>query len=501
MAKKNDMKREESKESKKTFKEGTREKNVRNSDTKSRSKNKWKDKPINDKDLDKKAVHNNDASWYAGNSTLLNSAANISFPVFAGKSLGLDPLHKYPDGNVPGSEAFPLNEAAPGGMIFEYHTVPGIATDRASAINVAANNIYQYVRHANSGHTSYDPQDYMLYLLGMDSLYAYYAWMIRIYGLAQAYSMTNRYVPKTLLQSLNIDCDNIQKHGNDFLYLINNSARKMNSFAVPGGMSYYERHIWLNSHVWADDTSEKAQYYMYNPSGFYKYEEVASTKGGKLSYVHMDELVGGTKGTLYTIENIAKGFNTLYDAIMASEDCGIMMGDTLKAFGSNIIQVAPVDSNYQVFPEYNEEVLGQIHNIETTGSLLLDSIEQDPDKNMLVCRPNASTNAFDGLEHLLDCKSNAPDGATIMVETRLKPVIERLGEDQTTNTLTSCGSEVVEVVRMFYNAFDSEGVSKFKEDKFSLSGILTAPAQATAMQVAASIVQRCDRLTKCNWHP
>lgn len=446
------------------------------------------------KDMDRKVAHFNDPSWYASNPALLNSAANVSFPVFAGKPIIIDPDNLYPASHL--NDEYPLNGPMPGGMVLNYHTLPGIARTGTDAINVAARNIYQFVRHANAGHANYEPQDYMLYLLAMDSLYAYYAWMIRIYGIAQSYSLTNRYIPKALLTAINVDCDDIQANGNDFLYAINNAARKINSLAVPSGMSYYARHIWLNSHVWADDNTTKAQFYMYNPTGFYKYDEVGVNTGGKLTYVRLKELTGQNTRP-FGVSDIVTGFNNLFDAIINSEDCGIMMGDTLKAFGGNIAQVSPVNADYQVYAEYSEEVLEQIHNIETTGTLSSEDVEQDPNTNMLKCQPICPISAMGELNHLLDCKRENPDSATILVDTRLKPVIS--GEAGN-GTVDACGSEVVEDVATFRFKYDEFGECTQQMDKFSLSGVLSTTGTNVA-EMVTSLTRRCAELTKLDWHP
>lgn len=446
------------------------------------------------KDMDRTVAHFNDPSWYASNPTLLNSAASVSFPVFAGKPIVLDPDNIYAASHL--KDEYPLNDPTPGGMVLNYHTLPGVAIAGTDAINVAARNIYQYVRHANAGHANYDPQDYMLYLLAMDSLYAYYAWMIRIYGIAQSYSITNRYIPKALLTAINVDCDDIQANGNDFLYGINNAARKINSLAVPSGMSYYARHIWLNSHVWADDASTKAQFYIYNPTGFYVYEETSVETGGMLRYTRIQDITGQT-GKPYGVQDILTGFNTLFDAIINSEDCGIMMGDTLKAFGSNIAQVSPVDADYQVYAEYSEEVLEQIHNIETTGTLLSADVTQDPNSNLLQCQPECPINAMGELNHLLDCKGENPDSSTILVDTRLKPVI--MG-NAGKGTILASGSEVVEDVSTFRFKYGKDGTCTQQMDKFALNGVLTT-SNTNIAEAVTSLTRRCGELTKMDWHP
>lgn len=71
----------------------------------------------------------------------------------------------------------------PGIMTFMYAPSIGVAfsTDSA-AINVAAKNIYAYVRFANSGARNYDAPNLMTYLLALDSAYQIYACGVRLYA-------------------------------------------------------------------------------------------------------------------------------------------------------------------------------------------------------------------------------------------------------------------------------------------------------------------------------
>lgn len=73
--------------------------------------------------------------------------------------------------------------AIPG--IAAIHYVPTIGTSgttEASAANIAAKNIYAYVRYANSGARNYEAVDLMMYLMACDSAYMLYAHMCGIYS-------------------------------------------------------------------------------------------------------------------------------------------------------------------------------------------------------------------------------------------------------------------------------------------------------------------------------
>ena len=112
----------------------------------------------------------NDASWYAANSQLLKDAASLAYSesVGSGYSVVMNPVTEQDwVTSIPG--------------VYAIHTAPaiGVSKDNASAINIAARNIYSYVRHANAGHSNYDSPDLMIYLMAMDSLYSVLSFMAR----------------------------------------------------------------------------------------------------------------------------------------------------------------------------------------------------------------------------------------------------------------------------------------------------------------------------------
>lgn len=67
----------------------------------------------------------------------------------------------------------------------------GVQINEATPINIAASNIYSYVRYTNSGARNYDKPDLMMYLLASDSLYTYVGSLIKIYSAAMTYSSMN----------------------------------------------------------------------------------------------------------------------------------------------------------------------------------------------------------------------------------------------------------------------------------------------------------------------
>nr|AVX53457.1 putative capsid [Marmot picobirnavirus] len=254
-------------------------------------------------------------------------------------------------------------QSLPGIMAIHTSISPGISTDNTSALNIAARNIYSFVRHANSGHANYDSPDLMMYLLAMDSAYAMFSYAQRVYGIARTYSIVNRYYPKAILSAMGCNPDDVVLHLADLRYALNTLAIKIGSLCVPANMSFVTRHCQQYANIYTDTPGVKHQMYMYVPAGFFIFEETAYPTGSSLRYCYFDRSV-------HTVQSIINDLNEMIEALICSEDINIMSGDILKAFGAeNVMKIGLIDEDYSVLPVFDPEVLMEINNTTCVGEL------------------------------------------------------------------------------------------------------------------------------------
>lgn len=381
----------------------------------------------------------NDPSWYAANPQLLKDAASYSFNNPLGNKLSL-----Y-SGTAGG--AF----SVPGVYSIRCVAVPGKSLDNNSPVNVAARNIYSFVRHANSGHSNYESSDLMLYLLAMDQLYSILAFMTRAYGVMGTYNQTNRYMPEALMTSMRLDFSDFMSRLADFRYFINSCAVKIGSMCVPKSMSYFTRHMWMYTNVYKDSESSKAGLYLYNPHMFYKFSPTSSEQGGEL----IPELWAGSgtgSKSLLTVSELMDKVNSFIQPILTDEDMNIMSGDILKAFGAEgVFKVGPVPEDYAVFPVHNYEVLNQMNNatlVSTNFDLSNWKITQStaaPTAGAVIFNPvwNIGKGLRDAwyLPCIFNSYHESPDPSEVMVGSRLS-VVGTTASSATTFSLHSCGSEI-----------------------------------------------------------
>lgn len=398
----------------------------------------------------------NDASWYVQSPAQAAAAANLSFGQATGDKFNLV------DNTVdPFINTHFRGLSNPGFMAIRTMSTPGIAIAPTDPANLAAQDIYSYVRHANAGHANYDPQDLMLYLLAMDEMYTMYAWLKRAYGVARNYSSFNRYYPRAVLEAMNFDAADFQQNLANYHYFLLIVESMLRKFNVPTGLPYFTKHQWMYSNMYIDAVNVKAQTYFYTPSGYRTYKEMDGTKAGYLKYTE----IPSSKRFKYT--DITALMYGMLDALSRSEDIGIMSGDIAKAY-SSLFSVPETPIDYQVLPGYNEEVLQQFHNatiLDTWYQAVLGSnantldITQDPSEILLYFNPMASDITI-GKEkeilcgnRMLDMQQDIPSPNDVIVATRLTSI---LNDNGSLVTIDSCGSEIAVEAIIGYNQLEGE---------------------------------------------
>lgn len=378
----------------------------------------------------------NDISWYAQNPQILADSSSLAFATPLGGKFNVGDAYLNSSDNV----------SIPGICALRIVPAVGISTDNYSPINIAARNLYSFVRHANSGHANYNSPDEMLYLMAMDNLYSFHAWMTRIYGVMRFYIPTNRYLAKTLVESMGAQFDSLESAMSDFRFYINTFAIKVSSLCTPASMAYFSRHRWIYSNVYLDEPNVKAQSYIFTPEHFLQFEEMT----GEQTFGVLKLTPKITNMSYTAIRTLG---NNMVAKIIESEDMNIMSGDILKAFGEgNVLRVPTIDENHEVVPVYNPEVLTQIHNTRILGALYYEDITdpfvtQDPDNGAIVFNPQFRGYRGNRTDLLFDLPSDNPTPADVMVASRLSvisknEVMTPANHNEVTYNIDSCGSDV-----------------------------------------------------------
>lgn len=282
----------------------------------------------------------NDVSWYAKNPELLKSAASLPMSTVTGNPL-----------------PFKYGESVPGVMAIDW--VPSFQGDSASdAVNQAANSLYSYVVHANSRNQSYDSVDLMMLIYAGAQAFSFFAHGVRAYGVARMFDQRNKYLPEALLNAMGFNYFDLRDNLSKMWFDLNELVARLSQIWIPNDLPIVERWFWMNSHVYMDSSTVKGQYYVFVPKQVYKYNETLSPEGGALTPVTGWNPINKVKWSEYLAV-----MNEMIDALLNSQDRGIIFGDILKAYGAEkIYSVNSVDVEYVATPVYDMEVLMQIEN-------------------------------------------------------------------------------------------------------------------------------------------
>lgn len=358
----------------------------------------------------------NDIEWYARNPQLLMDSASISWFNPLGNTVKI--ADKAIDGINPVPTTMP---SIPGIMALRLMQIPGYAKHNTDAVNIAARNMYSWVRHENSGHANYEPADLMMYILAIDSAYAFVAWMRRLYKELMVSSVYNKYLPIANVKSEGVDYDDLMLHISDLRWYINQYQVRLGAYMVPHSLPYFSRHMYVFSNLYSDDPNQKGQIYKFVPDGYYVWDDA---NAGSLRYVN-------DANTAKTFANIVAMGNEILQGITTSEDCGIISGDILRCYGEGgIFKMEPLMPEEIVAPVCNPEMLDQIQNMTIMHDVELRGIAQimdpaSPDNGALICQPGFRHPALEEIPYVWDSPypitviNPDPNPAQTMILTRL----------------------------------------------------------------------------------
>lgn len=441
----------------------------------------------------------NDVSWWTHYPQLVRDAGSLPMAY----ALGVEyTLGEGASGTIPGI------------MALTFIPTYGIAKDATAPINICAKNLYSFVRHANSGSKNYDAPDLMMYLMAMDSAFAFHAFLRRVYGVARQFAPTNRYYSEGLLRAMGFDADDVYQNLAQLRYLVNLMAVKLGSMCVPANMDIFARHSWMSEGLYLDSDTEKAQTYMFVPEGFWKLNNTAES-GTQLDYLPLPTDFDLKVEDMYNI------FQQLVSPILWDEDMNIMSGDILKAYGDKgVLKLFEIPENYAVYPAYSQEVLSEIENavccpFNFVGRATGFEITQNNEINEGYIRfdpefdyspVNTTTNAlwrnstYLVHSHLLNFHHDGPTPAEVMIASRMQAYTYISAEDKM--KFRTIGTEIIKDMRIYRNYLNqNNGGNTTGAISTSFTNTISAPLSNTGVTEIYEGLAVLAMLEVFDWHP
>lgn len=388
---------------KKNFKENTK-RNTRNP----------KSQMANDKK--KEAMYENDFSWYNHNPALLESACRIPFAKPTGEAINAVDVY-----DAATKVVTTLKARQPGVFTIVYDPSIGYSVDANSPATIAAREVYAKVRKAYSGTLTCDPPDFMMYMLALDGIFSYLAFLKRIYRTINVYSGVNKYLPDVLLRSMNLSdkaINELRANKTKFWGEINVLISNASKFTCPAVMDIFNRHYWMNDSVFADRANLKGQFYVFRQRKYWRFKLDNESRG-------MVEAV--YPGEFTSMDALIKFGNSMLSALNDDEDAYTINGYLLRAFeGVPNFKVAPLEENEVMTAIYSPEVLLQIHNSKITGfgHDFSTNVTQDGLTSVVYSKQEftPTTGTVNYLyNYLLDSPVEMPSGPEVVIASRLMP--------------------------------------------------------------------------------
>lgn len=344
----------------------------------------------------------NDISWYTRYPLLTQASSSVAYPYRPGMKMGL-----WIDESSTDAQA--ATYYIPGVCTINWAPSIGLSENATDPASLVGKEIYGRVRKVYSGSLRADAPDYVIYLMALDSLFSYIAWLKRLYRLLTAWTPNNYMFPDRVVSALTWGHTTATSLLQDRMALwgyINDLVYQSRKFTAPASMDIFNRHYWMNDNIFTDANMANSQIYLLNQKWFYKYYTTKSPQNvdvGGCQNVSLEATLSNVTDGSYAKALYNFGLD-LINALVAWDDAYTINGYLQRAYeGEPLFGVTELAQDEVVAPIYSEEVLSQIENSTSvldgepqipTSYTFHNTIYQDPTTNAVLCFPYliASTN-------------------------------------------------------------------------------------------------------------
>lgn len=326
------------------------------------------------KEKDAKEAARNDPAWYKnlGDQLYLDVARVYASDQF-GRGLsdmhpsfneteGVKAYHSRSIGGTGYEVALEVDSGAIHyGGIATYKYVPsiGFAKNRNDPANIAAQMLYTNMRSKVSGSRRYQPSDAFIHIAAIADIYTYISICKKIYASAFSFSQINLFIGKSVMQSINIDVDDIIGNLGNFRAWLNSIIKELNAYLVPAAIPYFALKVQSAGSIYLENGygNIKDQMYQALPVAFYKFTLDPRGKGS-LQYAVAP---WSTSNNAVKFAQLRAFGESLLASIRNDSDTNDINGDLSRAFPSFVSLETLPDEAY-LMPVYDPLMLDKFRN-------------------------------------------------------------------------------------------------------------------------------------------
>lgn len=338
-----------------------------------------------------KGKKTNDIKWHTKNATTVADIMSYPFNVLVGNG-----FHLFDAGLIKGHKA--QSNGYPFLMSFDVDWYLGESSDTTpdSILNVAAANLYAFMRQHNSGSTNYQRSDlFTSVFAGTIDILANIAYIDKLFDVVSKFSNRNRTLPQAIFASCGLDYRDFVDNLANYRAKFNTILAKATSLVMPKEYPIVDQliSIYKDIHIDFDSNTGREQvinivkpiHHIYDPTGDPRGGRVKTIKtsdllisGGQDDAVVYTSAVGYPSGGVYPCDWVGSATGgtsmdvLLYildrqiNALITDDDYNTMAGDIMKAFekygAGEFWTFQPKERDSEMEISYSEEFLKQLHN-------------------------------------------------------------------------------------------------------------------------------------------
>lgn len=467
----------------------------------------------------------NDISWYTRYPILSSTAASFPYPYRPGMEFDLGSAAINIDGTV--QDGIRMRTRIPGVLRINWSPSVGYSTEPTDPASNVGKEIYARVRAVYSGSLDADAPDFIMYLMALDSIFAYLAWLKRVYRTTSAWSPDNYTTPDWLLRAYGFtvaQISDLRQNKTQLLNRINELILQTGKFKCPAVMDVFNRHFWMSDNVYTDSQYfSTSQLYVFNPTGFYTLNPTAAIPGDStntaagLTYTEL-KVTTPTQGSV--VESLYAYGLAMIKALDEWDDGYTISGYLKRAYdGIPSFVVAPLDASEMLEPIYVEEVLTQIENCRgminyTSYVDNCRNVYQNPLTNAVISQPmmfipqGSAKGDEVFLPGIISVRSPNPSPADNIIATRLQTVVTPKTETHLiTNSngyAVTCGTELVDglsLIQWNYTETTASNQGLHITPLRQFFHIEETSSTAVADVSEVSFLSWIQDLAQFDWHP
>lgn len=462
---------------------------------------------------------NNDISWYSRYPNLLLGAGQFPYPNKPGSLVNFGSMQMFANAAAESGIALETQMAVPGIAVLDWYPSVGYSNSSLDPASVVCKELYARVRQAYSSDLDVDGPDILVYLMSLDSVFAYIAWLKRIYRACTAWSPENYVLPDAVFRACNIsaaDQSYLLQHRMRLWNEINTLVLQTRQFKCPAVMDIFNRHYWLSDNIYTDANSLNSQLYMFNPAGLYFYEArnvpdvTPVIQASGLNLTPMPYFGYSREANEDAVSYLIRYGRSMLQDLIDWAECYTINGYLQRAFvDTPSFMVDELGAGEALMPVYSEEVLTQIENSFAVSGITRSMISgtsnplrvgmhvaQNPATNTVVSLPaytygstTAGFFALSNFNHWLSIRSDVPTVADSVIASRLKYGIR--SESRATGAGITveldCGTEMPLCWSLVFKQGDASDYSV--EPLHQMPTATTAPNASTSNRAAFMLAQ------------